>query len=192
MFRVLHICTGNICRSPLAERLTRAGLATRVGPGAPFTVESAGTWGQNGSPMDPDALAALPAYGIDGSDFRARELTAEQVAAADLILGATREHRAAAVVLQPRASARTFTLREFARLAAYVDPADLPAGDLGERARALVRAAAAQRGRTAPVRPVDDDLDDPYRGPRSGFAECAALVHDALQVPLDRLAPVRP
>jgi protein-tyrosine phosphatase len=188
-FRVLHVCTGNICRSPMAERLTRAGLEQRLGPDARrFVVESAGTWGHSGSPMEPHALSVLAAAGVDGSDFRARELVAEHVVAADLVLGATREHRAAAVVLHPRAASRTFTLREFARLAAAVDPAALTADDPVERARELVRAAAGQRGLVPPERPSDDDLADPYQGPERGFAVCGELVTGSLQRPLDLIA----
>jgi protein-tyrosine phosphatase len=187
-FRVLHVCTGNICRSPMAERLMRAGLQQRLGADAErFAVESAGTWGHTGSPMEPYALSTLASYDVDGSDFAARELVAEYVVAADLILGATREHRAAAVVLHPRAAARTFTLREFARLAGAVNPAALPTGDVEERVRALVQAAAANRGLVPPDSPKDDDLDDPYQAPASAFATCGALVHSTLQGPLDLL-----
>jgi protein-tyrosine phosphatase len=189
VFRVLHVCTGNICRSPMAEHLMRAGLAQRLGGAADrFVVESAGTWGHTGSPMEAYALSTLKTYGVDGQAFTARELVAEHVVAADLVLGATREHRAAAVVLHPRAAARTFTLREFARLAGAVDPAALPSGDRVERARALVRAAAANRGLVPPRSPKDDDLDDPYHAPESAFTTCGALVQDTLQGPLDLLA----
>jgi protein-tyrosine phosphatase len=188
-FRVLHVCTGNICRSPMAEHLMRFGLAERLGPAADrFVVESAGTWGHTGSAMEPYALSTLESYGVDGGSFTARELVAEHVVAADLVLGATREHRAAAVVLHPRAAARTFTLREFARLAGAVDVATLPSGDPVERARALVRAAAANRGLVPPASPKDDDLADPYHAPQSAFATCATLVQQTLQGPLDLLA----
>jgi protein-tyrosine phosphatase len=191
-FRVLHVCTGNICRSPMAERLMDDGLRSRMGEAAAaFVVESAGTWGHTGSPMEPHALSTLASYDVDGSAFRARELVAEHVVAADLVLAATREHRAAAVVLQPRAAARTFTLREFARLAAAVDPAVLPEGDPAERARALVKAAAGKRGLVPPQTPADDDLADPYHAPESAFTACAALIQQALACPLELLAPVR-
>ncbi len=187
VFRVLHVCTGNICRSPMAERLMRSGLDSRLGPDADrFVVASAGTWGHSGSPMEPHAASTLHSWGVDGSDFRARELVAEHVAAADLVLTATREHRASAVVLQPRAAARTFTLREFARLTAGLGP--LQAADPVERAHELVRAAAGRRGLVPPASPRDDDLADPYQGPASGFEACADLVAASLRGPLDLLA----
>lgn len=189
LFRVLHVCTGNICRSPIAEHLMRAGLQARLGEAAHrVVVESAGTWGHSGSPMEPFALQILSDHAVDGVDFRARELAAEHVAGADLVLAATREHRASAVVLHPRAAVRTFTLREFDRLVTMVDPAVLPAGDVGERGRAMVRAAAAARGRSRPDDPRDDDLADPYHAPAHAFVRCARLVHEALTGPLDLLS----
>ena len=188
-FRILHVCTGNICRSPMAERLTVHGLRERLGPMSDaFVVESAGTWGHSGSPMEAYALSTLASYGVGGDDFRARELVAELVAGADLVLGATRDHRAAAVVLHPRAASRTFTLREFARLTAAVDPAQLTASEPEERARQLVPAAAARRGLVPPAAPQDDDLADPYQGPEHGFAVCGDLVRASLQRPLDLIA----
>lgn len=182
VFRVLHVCTGNICRSPMAEHLMRRAL-NDAGAGR-VVVESAGTWGHTGSPMEPYALAALAARGVDGADFRARELAAEHVAGADLVLAATREHRASAVVMHPRAAARTFTLREFARLTDGLDPADLPDDDVVERARSLVRAAAGRRGLAPPARPADDDLSDPYQAPATSFVACVELVSDALRGPM--------
>jgi len=193
VFRVLHVCTGNICRSPMAEHLMRAGLAVRLGGDSErFVVESAGTWGHGGAPMEAHARTTLASYGLDGVGFRARELLAQHVAGADLVLGATREHRAAAVVLHPRAAGRTFTLREFSRLAGAVDPADLPTGDVVARARALVGAVAARRGLVPPDRPGDDDLEDPYRAPASAFAVCGDLVRRTLRGPLDLLAGAAP
>ncbi|MGZ6792782.1 MAG: arsenate-mycothiol transferase ArsC, partial [Mycobacteriales bacterium] len=79
-FRVLHVCTGNICRSPLAEHLMRAGLEQRLGPAAAvFEIGSAGTLGRPGMPMEPYALSTLAAYRVDGSAFGARPLVAELV-----------------------------------------------------------------------------------------------------------------
>lgn len=187
-FAVLHVCTGNVCRSPMAEVLMRSGLAERLGEGADqVVVASAGTASLRGLPMEPFTVPALAAYGAVPGASSARDLAVEHLEAADLVLTATRQHRAAAVRLLPRASARTFTVREFGRLCEAVDPAVLPSGDLGERGRALVRAAAAQRGQVL-VSPGEADVEDPYRGPASAYAACAQVLHDALQRPMDLLA----
>ena len=63
-------------------------------------------------------------------------------------------------------------------------PKRFPIGDRVERARALVRAAAAQRGLNPPRNPSDDDLADPYQGPEAGFAVCGRLVVGSLERPL--------
>jgi protein-tyrosine phosphatase len=188
-FTVLCICTGNICRSPLVERLFAAGLQDRLGAAAgDVVVRSAGTWGLEGSEMEPFAATALRALGGDDGGFRARELAAEMVSEADLVLCATRDHRAAAVGMVPRAAARTFTVREFDRLCSMVDDADLPAGPLPERAAALVRAAASRRGLVPPEYPGDDDLPDPIGAPASVFSTSAQRIATALRRPMNLLA----
>ena len=189
IFRVLHVCTGNICRSPMAEHLMREGLAQRLGERASaFVVVSAGTFGYEGEAMDPFAHSTLSGFGVDGTRFIARKLEAAMVSSADLVLVATREHRGAAVVLHPRAARRTFTLREFDRLVSVVDPASLPSGDPVTRAHALVEAAAANRGLVRADAPDDDDLADPYKGPEAEFLACGQLIQTVLQRPLDLLA----
>ena len=187
MFRVLFVCTANICRSPMAEHLLREGLRARLGEAAEgFVIGSAGTHGHVGWPMDDTARETLlSGYGLDGTAFRARLLDAALVQEADLVLTATREHRAAAVTLHPRAASKSFTLREFDRLLSVTEP---PAGEPVERAHALVAAAAAQRGLIRPDRAKDDDVTDPYRGPAAEYLECATLLHASLQRPLDLIA----
>ena len=173
MLRILVVCTGNICRSPMAEHLLRAGL-----PPGTAEVTSAGTHGLVGEGMQAHALDVLRERGVDGSAFRARRLEAHHVEGADLVLTATREHRAAVVTLAPTAVRRTFTLRELDRL---LSVADLTAPD-------LVAAAAAQRGLVRPDKPGDDDITDPYGGPRSGYVACADLLEATLARPLAALA----
>ncbi len=181
-FTLLFVCTGNICRSPVAELLARARLGTDR-----LQVHSAGTASVEGLPPEPHAVQLLASQGIASDGFRSRRLTAELVAGADLVLTATRQHRAAVATLVPRAVDRAFTIREFARLLAQADPATLPTGDPVTRARAVVALAAAQRGRVW-VPAEDDDIADPYGASADVYERCVAEIEAALRGPLDLLA----
>jgi protein-tyrosine phosphatase len=188
-FRVLYVCTGNICRSPLAERLARHELGRRLGPDAGLIeVTSAGTHGLTGHEMYVEAATVLEGAGGDPAGFVARLMGADHVTQADLVLTATREHRAAVVRLDPRASRRTFTIREFARLAAEVDPSALPLTDPLSRLRVAVEEAAAHRGLVGPESPADDDVPDPYGGPARGYEESGRLIGAATAATVDLLA----
>ena len=157
-FTVLVVCSGNICRSPLAEQL----LAARLRGSVPAVrVMSAGTIADEGLAMDETAAEQSRRYGGDPSAHKARLLTEELIASSGLVLTATRQHRAAVVSMLPRASRYTFTLAEFARLSAGMtesfpdDVVDAPS---------FVEAVAAERGLAVPPEdPADDDIVDPYR-----------------------------
>ncbi|MEU8587049.1 hypothetical protein AB0C59_08610 [Streptomyces sp. NPDC048664] len=114
MTRVLFVCTGNVHRSVLAERL----LAARLPAGSAVRAESAGTLAHRRPGMESGTRAVLERLGGDGHGFSARPLTGRLVAEASLVLGLAREHREAAVRLAPAAMRRCFTLKEFVRLAA--------------------------------------------------------------------------
>lgn len=179
-FTFLFVCTGNVCRSPLAELLTRSVLEKRLGEAAgAFAVTSAGTWGHDGSPMEREALSALAEHGIDGSHFRARELTPAMIADADVVLTAALEHRGAVLSVDPAAADRVFSMTEFARLIAGVDMTQLPIPSTA-RAAALVGAANALRDLPATS---DDDVADPYGAPPRVFLRTAAQIL-ALVTPL--------
>ncbi|MFF0051707.1 low molecular weight phosphatase family protein [Streptomyces sp. NPDC005498] len=172
MTRVLFVCTGNVHRSVLAERL----LAARLPSGSAVRPESAGTeaWPRPG--MESSTREVLEKLGGDGSGFTARPLTAQLVAGAALVLGLAIEHREAAVRLAPSAMRRCFTLKEFVRLAVEgVDEAEGGEGaatahrgvpdEEGPRVMdgvdVVVAAAASRRG-GIPAPPVDDDVADPW------------------------------
>ncbi|EYR65127.1 protein tyrosine phosphatase [Actinotalea ferrariae CF5-4] len=156
-YTVLTVCTGNICRSPVVERL----LAAALGPSADVAVESAGVGAVVGAPVAPLMASRLGAAGVSPDGFAARQVVESMLREADLVLPLTRRHRAAVVELAPAVVRRTFTLREFARLADAIGPAALPAGTPADRLAALVPLAAAQRG-LKPARPEDDDVVDPW------------------------------
>ncbi|HWH00482.1 MAG TPA: phosphotyrosine protein phosphatase [Pilimelia sp.] len=192
-FTVLHVCMGNICRSPMAERLLARAVRERVAargatepgaaksgaadPDALVHSHSAGTGGWHvGSAMNPPAARLLRARGVDCDRFGARRLSADLIDGSDLVLTATAEQWEFALQLRPDAAARTFVLGEFGRLLAAVDPGALPAAKpdpdgVYARGVALVAAVDAVRGGAAP-RP-GDDLDDPYGLPDATFARIA-------------------
>lgn len=185
-FRVLFVCTGNICRSPTGERLLRHALHERLGDAAgDFDVTSAGIGALVGEPIQEHAAALLADRRVDIAGFAARQLDPELVDA-DLVLAMTREHRAAAATLDPTIIPRLFTLREFVRLAdAGGDEVD--ASDPVDRAGALVLAAARQRGRVRPERPADDDVPDPYGRSAEAYRLPFELIDDAVTRISDRI-----
>ncbi len=158
--RLLVVCTGNICRSPLA-----AHLLARALDGREVEVTSAGTRARPDRPMHPEAQRSLlELAGSHDPSFRSRSLAADLVAAADLVLTAEQAHRDVVAALERGSWARTFTLVEFARLvgSAGVVEADGAGGeDLTRRAVLLRSAAAQRRALLPPARPAHDDVEDP-------------------------------
>jgi protein-tyrosine phosphatase len=184
---VLHVCTGNICRSPMAERIMRAELAARVGPVTDILVHSAGTYGGHaGGPMNPAASDELARRGIPDEGFTATWLREPQVQWADLVLAATADHKAQVLQLEPRALRYTFTLRELARLAGHAQTEPHGTGTPGQRLRALAASAAELRGLYPPQSRGADDVDDPYGESPEVFTATADQLRDAIVTILDR------
>ncbi|WP_238454164.1 hypothetical protein [Micromonospora sp. ATA51] len=87
-------------------------------------------------PMHPYAIDVAAGTGADPTGFRARKLRPEHLTAATVVLTATRRQRSLCTALAPGALNRTFTLRQFARLAAAAEPPKDPAaGRCGRRSR---------------------------------------------------------
>jgi protein-tyrosine-phosphatase len=107
--RILLVCTGNICRSPLAEALLRRSLEQRSVDGV--SVTSAGTGAWDGAPASEGAYLVGLERGLDLSGHRARLLTRELVEEADLILTMARHHRAR--VDELGGEGRVFVLGEY-------------------------------------------------------------------------------
>ena len=110
MFQVLLVCTGNTCRSPMAEGILRSLLPSEIA--GHVRVVSAGTGAQPGLPATPLAIATTAAQGIDIREHRSVDLSAELVRESDLILGMEEQHVARAVELDGGASARTHVITD--------------------------------------------------------------------------------
>ena len=109
MKTVLFICTGNICRSPMAEGLFRHAVAGR----GDYRVVSAGLGAVDGQPPSAHAVTAMREIGLDISQQRSHMLTASLVREADYIFGMTHNHVDSVMLLYPPMAEKVFLLREF-------------------------------------------------------------------------------
>jgi len=109
MKTILFLCTGNVCRSPMAEGLFRHAVKGR----GEFRIVSAGIGAIDGDLPTHHSVQAMREIGIDISGQRSRALTSELIRSADLILGMTHSHTDTVALLYPKAAEKTFLLREF-------------------------------------------------------------------------------
>lgn len=181
-FSVLTVCSGNICRSPLAEQLLRARLADLPA----FAFSSAGTFAGDGDAMPEQAAALSTRFGGDPSAHRARYLTEQIVGGEDLIFAMARSHRREIVELVPRKVSVTFTLREFARLSAglgadQIAAASQRAGSVRGGIAEVVALVASRKGQIGPPASTeDDDVVDPYRRSDETYERSAAQLVPAV------------
>jgi protein-tyrosine phosphatase len=192
-FTILIVCHANLCRSPMAERLTRAAIAERLGEDAAgFEVISSGTRAWANHPMHPLAAEVLREQDIDETGFFSQRLTEGLVKRADLVLTATRRQRSECVAFDTSAVHRTFTIPQFGRYAAAMPRHRLLAvWPPQRRLRVMIEQVSVVRG-TLPVASADaDDLPDPVEFPIEVFRRCAAEIQSVVDVMLDLIAPIQ-
>ncbi len=124
MFTVLFVCTGNTCRSPMAEGLLRL-RAAECDDVPAIRAHSAGTMAAVGAPATTYAVMAAAELGADISSHRSQPVTGELVRQADLVLALTTEHHAGVIRLVPDAEDRTFLLSRFAAGSEVTGEADI-------------------------------------------------------------------
>ena len=177
---VLFVCTGNLCRSALAERLFTARARSHADGNVVLEVGSAGTAAALGRAMHPHSVEALTELGGDPGNFRSRQLTSEMLRSADLVLTMTRAHRRTALELDARGLRRTFTLSEAAGLAQVAAVEDLRSARPDLRAGML----AARLDGARSLRPGSDadDIPDPVEQPLRVHRSVAARITAELDV----------
>ncbi len=172
MNSVLVLCTANQCRSVMAEALLRHRLA--VG-GVTAAISSAGLLG-DGAPPPPEVISALAAYGLDAASHHSRRVTADDLTRADLVLAMTREHLRHAVVMDPAAWPRAFTLKELVRRGQLAGPR----AAAEPLARWLGRAHAGRDRLALMGDSPADDIADPVSGPPAAYAATVAQLDHLL------------
>jgi protein-tyrosine-phosphatase len=165
--RILFVCTGNICRSPMGEALLRFELTERGIQGV--GVASAGTWGQDGSAATGPATEVMRTRGIDLSTHRARTVSDPELGDADLIVVMAQHHERDSR-LEPHGTKVRY-LKELTEL----EPDELPDGASPDERLAALLAA------TRPPYRRGLELDDPYGMPIAFYERTASTLQGSIK-----------
>jgi protein arginine phosphatase len=159
------VCTGNLCRSPMAEGLFRMALHDRRC--TEVEVASAGTWAYVGSPATSEAAQVVAQRGADISEHRSRPLSKDEVDAADLVVVMTSVHKKEILDVAPAARDKMFLLKEL--------------GEISPRPRLGGGLSSLWQGQRPSWR-RELDLDDPIGLPLGAYKRCARLIHEGTEL----------
>lgn len=165
--QVLVMCTANICRSPMAERMLRRHVAARD---ADATIISAGLL-EGGRAASDGSVRVLANLGLDLSDHLSTRIDADAVTASDLVLAMEVRHVREAVLLAPDRLDHIYTLRELVERAQEIGPRGPQPLDTWLADLSQGRTPGSLVGRT------DLDVADPYGGPAAGYDRAGAELH---------------
>jgi protein-tyrosine phosphatase len=171
---ILFVCTGNVCRSPMAEGFLRHEASKR---GLGIVVRSTGTHAWTGRAATIDGRRVMSDLGVPIEDHRTIELDQTLVDWSDLIIGMSREHVRETLRAFPEAEPKTFTMKAFLELLPSLPPFQDTVSWLEEAARLRET-----------VSPADQDIDDPigereaaYRRVASEIRELTARMAEGLE-----------
>jgi protein-tyrosine phosphatase len=173
-FTVLHVCTGNICRSPMSERILDGLTGDDV-----FNHGAGISAYHDGDDMTSKSAIELRDRGFEPAGHRARHIERAHVESSDLILVATETHIEYITDRFPEVLGRTFLVRQFGLIVADMVEQGLeglPEGDTALRGKALVE-AAGERTADYPW----PDLADPWGMDQRTYARIADQLEDALR-----------
>lgn len=165
---VLMVCTGNLCRSPMAEALLRD---TAHSHGCSMEVSSVGTWAYPGNSATTEAIEVLRARGVDLSGHRSRPLERAALAEADLVIAMTSVHRREILAIAPDVDGKLILMKELVELGLE---GELP--DLSEARLQRLLGAPRPKWRRAL------DLDDPIGKPIGAYERTVAEIELGIEV----------
>lgn len=158
IFRILFVCTGNICRSPFAEAMLRQTLGFH----SEFVIGSSGTKAKPGAPISNETRHLFIEHGLPYESFESRLLTPEILESQDLVICMAREHRKQVLRMAPNLLNQSFTLFELSRiLSDFPQTKEVKSADDWKSVIAL---AAHQRSDYRRFAPHDDVVDPIGRG----------------------------
>lgn len=184
---VLAVCSGNLCRSPFIEYATSSLLKSNGVED--ISIVSAGTHALAGNRMAKPIERILVEDGIRPKAFRSQQLTIDLIQSADVILAAEGTQRAEVVRYLPRALPKTFTLRQYARLAAATSQY-LVEEKPGARLRELTSLCAGARGQYQPAAGKDDDVVDPWQRSTATYRRSVERMREPIQIIVQALAGI--
>ncbi|MFN2589115.1 MAG: low molecular weight protein arginine phosphatase [Actinomycetota bacterium] len=168
--KIVFVCTGNICRSPMAEAMLRHELAARGC--ADVEVSSCGTWGLADQPATADAVSTLGGRGIDLASHRSRGLDVAEIESADLVVAMTSVHVREIARAVPDALPKVRLMKELVELD--------PARDAGVPGLLAATRPPSRRGL---------DVDDPMGLPARAYDRAAGEIEAGVKVLAGVLCP---
>jgi protein-tyrosine-phosphatase len=194
MRTILLVCTGNTCRSPMAEAMLKD-MAARAGKHV--EVRSAGVGAIDGYPVSPHAAQTLRRRNLPVPG-PSQALSAQQIAWADVILAMTSSHKRTIIQRHPDAAGKTYTLKELAYRG------DMLMDEVAEAERLYtewqIRQSMGQdleeadrlRLMELQHKIPDFDIADPFGGPLAAYEQSANEISEALQRIVDKLGAPGP
>lgn len=183
---ILFVCTGNTCRSYMAETIARAYIESLASV-PNIKISSAGTGCYPGEPASTHARQVMAERGYANEEHQASPLTIEAIKEADLILTMTRLHREYVIRLVPEAEGKVFLLTEYAMLPVT----EGITGKDTEQSEKVTEKAGKQSGKAAEQRveqgtAIITEITDPFGGDIDVYRACAGQLADLIPRVIDK------